>query len=82
MIQDRIPALLPPDVSVIHKTGNLTGVLHDAGIVAIASGSAVVVAMSQAIVDLDKAFSIEQRIGLAAYQVVHDAAPSDATPTN
>lgn len=33
-----IPALLPPDVKVAHKTGNITGVLHDAGIVFLPDG--------------------------------------------
>jgi len=32
-IEDRIPALLPKDTTVYHKTGNGVGFLHDAGIV-------------------------------------------------
>lgn len=32
-INDRIPAKLPKDVRVVHKTGELPGVRHDAGIV-------------------------------------------------
>lgn len=31
--EDRIPALLPPDVTVYHKIGNGIGLLHDVGIV-------------------------------------------------
>lgn len=30
---DRLPALLPKDVRVAHKTGNLIGIVHDVGIV-------------------------------------------------
>lgn len=32
-INDRIPAGLPPGTIVAHKTGNVTGIYHDAGIV-------------------------------------------------
>jgi beta-lactamase class A len=33
-----IPALLPPEVRVAHKTGNITGVEHDSGIVLLPDG--------------------------------------------
>ena len=32
-VRDRLPALLPPDTEVAHKTGNLPEVTHDVGIV-------------------------------------------------
>ncbi len=32
-VRDRLPALLPPDTEVAHKTGNLAEVTHDVGIV-------------------------------------------------
>lgn len=32
-IEDRIPSLLPKDITVYHKTGNGVGIIHDAGIV-------------------------------------------------
>lgn len=32
-IEDRLPALLPPDASVYHKTGDAVGSLHDVGII-------------------------------------------------
>src|SRR5687767_9756310 len=32
-VNDRIPAQLPPDTPVAHKTGNLAGIAHDVGIV-------------------------------------------------
>jgi beta-lactamase class A len=35
---DIIPALLPPDVKVAHKTGSITGVEHDSGIVFLPDG--------------------------------------------
>lgn len=69
IISDRLPALLPPDTIVVHKTGNLTGVLHDAGILETPDGAVVVVAMAQAATDLDQTMAIEQQIGLLAYAV-------------
>ena len=35
---DMIPALLPKNVKVAHKTGSITGVLHDSGIVILPNG--------------------------------------------
>jgi len=45
-INDRLPAQLPSDVVVAHKTGNLTGVTHDAGIIYTAFGPRVIVGMT------------------------------------
>lgn len=40
--RDKIPALLPSDVRVAHKTGNITGVEHDTGILYRPDGHAMV----------------------------------------
>ncbi len=45
-INDRIPAQLPEGTVVAHKTGNLVGLVHDAGIVFTPRGPRVVVAMT------------------------------------
>ncbi|MBI3521805.1 MAG: serine hydrolase [Chloroflexi bacterium] len=45
-INDRLPAQLPEGVVVAHKTGNLAGITHDAGIINTTSGPRVVVAMT------------------------------------
>jgi hypothetical protein len=45
-IGDRLPAALPANVPVAHKTGNLVGLVHDAGIIFTPSGPRVVVAMT------------------------------------
>src|SRR5216684_3675431 len=56
-INDRLPAALPDDVVVAHKTGNLPGLIHDAGIIYTPSGPRVVVAMTWESYDEDaKAF--------------------------
>jgi beta-lactamase class A len=45
-INDRIPAELPGGTKVAHKTGDLVGVVHDAGIVFTPRGPQVVVALT------------------------------------
>jgi beta-lactamase class A len=40
-----IPARLPPDVRVAHKTGNITGVRHDSGIVFLPDGRTYVLVL-------------------------------------
>ena len=45
-INDRLPAALPPGTRVAHKTGNLVGVTHDAGIIFTSSGPRVVVGLT------------------------------------
>ncbi|MBN3581389.1 serine hydrolase [Algoriphagus aestuarii] len=49
-----IPAHLPKDLSVAHKTGSITGVHHDAGIVYLPDGKAyVIVLLSKNLQDFD-----------------------------
>jgi beta-lactamase class A len=45
-INDRIPAQLPEGTRVAHKTGNLVGYVHDAGIIFLPRTQRVVVAMT------------------------------------
>jgi beta-lactamase class A len=45
-IDDRLPAQLPAGVVIAHKTGNLSGVTHDAGIIFTKTGPRVVVALT------------------------------------
>jgi beta-lactamase class A len=52
-INDRLPAALPEGVVVAHKTGNLPGLTHDAGIIFTPSGPRVVVAMTWDAFDAD-----------------------------
>jgi beta-lactamase class A len=49
-----IPALLPPTVRVAHKTGNITGVEHDSGVVLLPHGRRyVLVILSKDMKDVD-----------------------------
>ncbi len=46
-LNNRIPALLPEDVRIIHKTGELPRVRHDTGLIYLAGRPYVIVMMSQ-----------------------------------
>jgi beta-lactamase class A len=65
-INDRLPAQLPPGVVIAHKTGNLTSVTHDAGIIFTKTGPRVVVAMTWDAPDEDAANFISS-IGSLVY---------------
>lgn len=55
-INDRLPAYLPEDTVVAHKTGNLDGLVHDAGIIFAPAGPVVVVVLTE---DLDEWLAID-----------------------
>lgn len=56
-INDGLPARLPPGTAVAHKTGDLVGFTHDAGIIRTPAGSRVVVALTWGASETDaKAF--------------------------
>jgi len=65
-ISDRLPAQLPAGVVVAHKTGNLSGVTHDAGIIFTKTGPRVVVALTWDALDDDAANFISS-IGSLVY---------------
>jgi beta-lactamase class A len=46
-VNDRLPARLPPDALVAHKTGNLPGVVHDVGIVYSPGATFVIVLLAE-----------------------------------
>lgn len=66
-INDRLPALLPEGTVVAHKTGNLDGLMHDAGVIYAPAGPVIVVVMTE---DLDEVIStgLIAQIGLLAYE--------------
>ncbi|HEY7624874.1 MAG TPA: serine hydrolase [Candidatus Limnocylindria bacterium] len=65
-INDRLPAQLPPDVVVAHKTGNLVGVSHDAGIIYTRTGPRVVVVTTWDVAD-EEATSFISSVGSLVY---------------
>src|SRR6184192_987522 len=68
-INNRLPAQLPPGVVVAHKTGNLAGLTHDAGIIYTKSGPRVVVAMTWDASD-DEADNFISSVGALVYSAV------------
>ena len=68
-INDRLPALLPDNVVVAHKTGNLVGLTHDAGIIYTPSGPRVVVAMTWDAFD-EEAKALIANVGALVYSTV------------
>lgn len=50
-VRDRLPLYLPDDMRVAHKTGELSGVRHDAGVIFFESDPVIVVALTQGFSD-------------------------------
>ncbi|MBI4318395.1 MAG: serine hydrolase [Chloroflexi bacterium] len=77
-VNDRIPAWLPPGTPVAHKTGNLPGVYHDAGIVYTPDGPLVLVMLTDGATDY--ALVRDSMAGLAAqvYEYVVSEGFADA----
>jgi beta-lactamase class A len=82
-INDRMPFFLPEGTRCPHKTGNLEHVVHDAGIVFGDRGPTIMVALSEAVTDDERAMYVIQRLGLIAYgeSELPPIPPSSATPS-
>ena len=66
-----IPAQLPTDVMVAHKTGSITGVQHDSGIVVLANGHKyVLVLLSKELEDKDQGIEALAQISKIVYDFV------------
>lgn len=66
-LNDLLPATLPTDVPVAHKTGTLIGLRHDAGIVYGPSGPYVLVFMSNGLANEEVAYRIAPRLSADIY---------------
>src|SRR5205085_2382422 len=62
-----LPRLLPDDVQVAHKTGNLPGTVNDVGILYGATSTVAVAALVSDTTDEAAAATAIARVGLAAY---------------
>lgn len=67
VINDRLPALLPGDAVVAHKTGNIDNVVHDAGVIYTPGGPAVVVVLTADALEW-QAIEFMQELALLVYQ--------------
>ena len=66
-----IPAKLPPDVKVAHKTGNITGVLHDSGIIFLPDGHTyILILLSKGIENEENATNLLATISEMIYKYV------------
>lgn len=69
--KDMIPALLPPEVVVAHKTGSITNVQHDSGIIYLPDGHAyVLVLLSRDLQSNAKGIDVLARLSKAVYDHV------------
>lgn len=68
-----IPAKLPADVKVAHKTGSITGVNHDSGFIILPDGRKyVLVVLSKEVEDKDAAIAAMANISRIIYEAVSD----------
>lgn len=66
---DIIPAHLPDNVKVVHKTGSITGVVHDAGVVILPDGTAYcLVLLSKKLEDSEKGKATLANISKVLYE--------------
>ena len=68
-INDRLPRDLPDGVLVAHKTGDLVGLIHDAGLIGAPDGPRIAVVLTSGGTEAD-ARDLIARIGALAYSVV------------
>lgn len=66
-VRDRLPLLLPPAVEIAHKTGSVTRVSNDAGILYTATGPCVVTVFSRDLADDLRGRMAIAQIGRAIY---------------
>jgi beta-lactamase class A len=72
-IDDRLPAALPRGVPIAHKTGNLVGAVHDAGIIYSPAGPLIVVSLSQDIPSEEEAYATIATLARVAYDAYTSA---------
>jgi beta-lactamase class A len=79
-VNDRLPRLLPYDVQVAHKTGNLPGTVNDVGIMYGSSSTVAVAALISDTTDEAGAATAIAQVGLAAYSYFEDLPESPNRP--
>jgi len=66
-VNDRLPAQLPRDTPVAHKTGNLDGVVHDVGIVYSPAATFVIALLAAEVPDVGQVSQAEAALARAVY---------------
>jgi beta-lactamase class A len=67
MVDDRFPQLLPEGTELVHKTGNLEHIVHDAGAIYTSSGPVILAALSEDIYDDSVATWIIQELAKTTF---------------
>ena len=67
-VRHKLPAGMPPDVELAHKTGEQEGVEHDAGILFTLSGPVVVVVMCRDLQDNQEGVELIRQVGRLVYE--------------
>ena len=80
-VNDRLPRLLPNDVQIAHKTGNLPGTVNDVGIVYGPSSTVAIAVLISDTTDETMAATGVARVGEAAYEYFGDLAEVAGRPT-
>ena len=83
-INDRLPRDLPPDVAVAHKTGDLIGLVHDAGVIQAPDGPRIAVVLTSGGTE-EAAKDLIARVGATVYSAVLPKPPGarpDPLPTS
>lgn len=75
---DMIGSGMPEGVRVAHKTGELNGILHDAGIVYAPRGAYVLVMLSDEVSDKTKAKAVWSQLSQDVFKIYNESSP---TPT-
>jgi beta-lactamase class A len=73
-LNDRLPAYLPPGTRVAHKTGNLVGIVHDAGVIYTPNGPMIVAVLTDNAVE-GEAVQFIAALGEVVYRGVPGAVP-------
>lgn len=68
-INDRLPTGLPDGTPIAHKTGNLDGVAHDAGVITTPFGPRVVVLLTDGFSDYGDVVSLAAQVASDAYRL-------------
>ncbi len=66
-LRGKLPALLPEDIKVAHKTGHISEHHHDAGIVYTPTGNYIIVIMTKGLIDEDEGLRTIARISRMVY---------------
>lgn len=79
-INDRLPTGLPDGTPIAHKTGNLDGVAHDAGVITTPLGPRVVVLLTDGFGDYGDVVSLAAQVASDAYRLTLERFAARITP--